>query len=145
MPRNSAPEMIQVQATEKKVSTRHSAACTGLRTLMTPRAAMVARAAKARKAICVKSMVSSAERGVGGATLGDFGLEPVADCQQLRLGDDVLAALFEVVFVDVRLHDRIDRARLFAEAAEDALEQVDVVARGAAGAVGALFRIDGDR
>src|SRR5262245_59941717 len=108
MPRNSAPEMIQVQATERNVSTRHSAACTGLRTLMTPTAAMVARAAKARKAICTKSMAASAERGVGSTALGDLGLEPVADRHELRLGDDVLAALFEVVLVDVRFHDRID-------------------------------------
>jgi hypothetical protein len=53
--------------------------------------------------------------------------------------------LLEVVFVHVGLDDRIDRAGFLAEAAEDALEQVDVVARGAAGAVGALFGIDGDR
>src|ERR1700741_739646 len=98
MPRNSAPEMIQVQATEKNVRTNSSAACTGLRTLMTPSAAMVARAAKARKAICRKSMVPSAERGAGSAAPAGFGLEPIADRQQLRLGDDVLAALFEVVF-----------------------------------------------
>src|SRR3546814_12522759 len=36
-------------------------------------------------------------------------------------------------------------AGFLAEPAEDALEQVDVVARGAAGAVGALLRIDGYR
>src|SRR5687767_4293234 len=111
MPRNSAPEMIQVQATEKKVSTRHSAAWTGLRTVMTPSAAMVAMAAKARKAIFTKSIrAASAERGVGGATLGDLGFETVADRQQLLLGHDVLAALVEVVLVDVGLHDRVDRA-----------------------------------
>ena len=57
----------------------------------------------------------------------------------------VLAAPVEVVFVHVRFHDRVDRAGLLAEAAEDALEQVDVVTRGAAGAVLALGRIDGDR
>ena len=50
-----------------------------------------------------------------------------------------------VVLVEVRFHDRVHRAGFLAEPAEDALEQVDVVARGAAGAVGALFRIDGDR
>jgi hypothetical protein len=44
----------------------------------------------------------------------------------------------------VGLDDGIDRAALFAEAAEDALGQVDVVARGAAGAVGALVALDGD-
>ena len=44
------------------------------------------------------------------------------------------------------LDDRVDRAALFAEAAEDALEQVDVVARGATLAVArARCRVDGDR
>ncbi len=62
-------------------------------------------------------------------------LEAVADREQLLLVDDVLAAMLEVIFVDVRLDDRIDRAALLAEAAEDALEQIDVVARGAARAV----------
>src|SRR5690606_41884535 len=85
------------------------------------------------------------EGGVGGAALGDLGLETVADRQQLRLGDDVLAAVFEVVFVDMGLDDRVHRTRLLAEAAVDALEQVDVVARGAAGVVLARLRIDGDR
>src|SRR5207342_2423084 len=144
MPRNSAPEMIQVQATEKKVSTRHSAECTGLRTVITPSAAMVAMAAKARNAIFTKSMAASAERGVGGATFGDFGFEEVADGEQLRLGDDVLAALLEVVFVDVRLDDRVHRAAFLAEAAVDALEQVDVVARRAARAVAARLGVDRD-
>src|SRR5215510_6652332 len=50
-----------------------------------------------------------------------------------------------VVFQDVRLDDRVDRAALLAEAAEDALGQVDVVARRAAGAVGALVALDRDR
>ena len=79
------------------------------------------------------------------ARSGNLFLEAVADRQQLGLGDDVLAALLEVVLVDVRLDDRIDRAGFLAETAEDALEQIDVVARGAALAVGARRRIDGDR
>src|SRR5688572_32917139 len=90
-------------------------------------------------------MWPSAEWRVGGAARGDFRFEAVADRQQLRLGHDVLAALVEVIFVDMRFHDRIDRARLLAEAAVDALEQVDVVARGATGAVSALLRVDRDR
>src|SRR5690606_40306268 len=61
-----------------------------------------------------------------------------------RSGDDVLAALLEVVLHHVRLHDRIHRAAFLAEAAVDALEQVDVVARGAAGAVLAPRGGDGD-
>src|SRR5699024_10060774 len=74
---------------------------------------------------------------------GDLLFEAVADGQQLRLGDDVLAAVLEVVLVDVGLDDRIHRAALFAEAAVDALEQVDFVARGAPRAVLAAVRVDG--
>src|SRR3546814_3178539 len=70
MPRNSASARIQVQATVKKVNTRHSAAYTGLRTLITAPAATTVTTAKARKTSSVKSMRSSAEGGVGGAALG---------------------------------------------------------------------------
>ena len=42
-------------------------------------------------------------------------------------------------------HNRIGRAGLFAETAEDALGQVDVVTLGAARAVFAFFRFDVDR
>ena len=42
-------------------------------------------------------------------------------------------------------HNRIGRAGLFAETAEDALGQVDVVTLGAAGAVFAFFRFDVNR
>src|SRR5690606_22543698 len=91
------------------------------------------------------SSTRSAVGSVGGAARRDLGLEAVADRQQLRFGDDVLAAVLEVVFQDVGLHDRVHRAGLLAEPAEDALEQVDVVARGAAGAVGALLGLYGDR
>src|SRR3546814_2138415 len=81
MPRNSASARIQVQATVKKVNTRHSAAYTGLRTLITAPAATTVTTAKARKTSSVKSMRSSAEGGVGGAALGDLGFEPVPDCR----------------------------------------------------------------
>ncbi len=50
-----------------------------------------------------------------------------------------------MVFQDLRLDDRIDRAALFAEAAEDALREVDVVARRAARTVGTHIRLDRDR
>ena len=50
-----------------------------------------------------------------------------------------------VVLVDARLDDGIHRAGLLAEAAVDALEQVDVVARGAARAVVRDVGLDGDR
>ncbi|MNT68016.1 hypothetical protein D3C72_2062110 [compost metagenome] len=49
-----------------------------------------------------------------------------------------------MVFQDLRLDDRIDRAGLFAETAEDALGQVNIVTRGAARAVVTLFRFDRD-
>src|SRR5258705_7074872 len=47
--------------------------------------------------------------------------------------------------VDVGFHDRIHRATLLAEAAVDALHQVDVVAGGAPGAIVTLLAFDGDR
>src|SRR3546814_14397286 len=54
--------------------------------------------------------------------------------------------MFEVVFVDRGLHDRVDRAALLAETTEDALEQVDVVTGGAALTVAlARRRVDGER
>jgi hypothetical protein len=90
-------------------------------------------------------MDSSAIGGVAGAIFGDLGFVAVAHGQQHFLGVVQVAALLAVVFEDARLDDRIDRAGFFAEAAEDALVQVDVVARGAATAVGALLRFDGDR
>jgi len=46
--------------------------------------------------------------------------------------------------VDARENDGVDRARLLAEAAVDALEQIDVVARRAARAVRSDVRVDGD-
>src|SRR6056297_300463 len=86
----------------------------------------------------------SAIRRVLGPGRGDPRLESVAESQQLLLGHDVLAAILEVILGEIRLDDGIDRAAFLAESAVDALEQVDVVARGAAGPVLALGRIDGD-
>src|SRR6185503_18129180 len=56
-----------------------------------------------------------------------------------------LAARLEVELVDVGLDDGVHRAALLAEAAVDALHEVDVVARGAARAVVALLALDRDR
>src|ERR1039457_6002390 len=53
--------------------------------------------------------------------------------------------MLHVVFVDPRLDDGIHRAGLFAEAAVNALEQIDVVARGATCTVGGHVRVDRDR
>src|SRR3990167_7491260 len=130
-PRNSACSSSHRQALEKKVRISEST---------------VTRA-NAKNAISSNDMLvplPSAIRRVSGATRGYFSLEPITDGQQLRLGDDVLATVLEMVFKDVRLHDRVDRAAFFAEATEDALEEVDVVARGAAAAVFARRGIDGD-
>src|SRR5690606_38010111 len=80
-----------------------------------------------------------------GSRGGYLVLETVAQREQLLLVDDVLAAILEMVFEDMRLHDRIDRAAFLAEPAIDALEEVDVVTRRAARAVLALVRVDGDR
>ena len=75
----------------------------------------------------------------------DFRLVPVADRQQHRLGQVEVAALLDVVLVDAGLDDRVHRAGLLAKAAEDALEEVDVVAGGAARAVLARLGLDRDR
>src|SRR6476646_9696476 len=87
---------------------------------------------------------ASAVLGVRGLGGGDLGLVAVAHGQEHVLGVVQVAALLAVVLEDVGLDDGVDRAALLAEAAEDALGEVDVVARGAAGAVGALVGLDGD-
>ena len=78
-------------------------------------------------------MVSASPvRRVLRAGSGNLDLKTVANRQQLGFVHHVFAAVFEMVLVHMRFHDRIDRAAFFAEAAENALEQIDVVARGAA-------------
>lgn len=54
--------------------------------------------------------MTSTEGGIGSATLGDLGFKPVSDRQQLRLVDNILATLLEVVLEDVRFDDRVHRA-----------------------------------
>ena len=63
----------------------------------------------------------------------------IAHGEQHLFGEIQVAAFLAVILEDVRLDDRVDRAALFAETAEDALGQVDVVARRAAGVVVALL------
>jgi hypothetical protein len=75
---------------------------------------------------------------------GDLFFVAVAHGQQHVLGEVQVAALLAVVFEVVGLDDAVHRAAFFAETAEDALGQVDVVARGAAAAVGAHLAFDGD-
>src|SRR6185437_16426803 len=64
--------------------------------------------------------------------------------EQLVLAHDVLPPMLHVVLVDAGEHDGIDRTGLFAEAAVDALEQIDVVAGRAPRTVGRHIRIDRD-
>src|SRR5207244_5550114 len=66
-------------------------------------------------------------------------LVAVADGEQHRLGVVEVPPLLAVVLEDARLDDGIDRAGLLAEAAEDALGEVDVVASGAARSIFSLF------
>src|SRR5690349_17547400 len=82
---------------------------------------------------------------VGGAVGGDLLLVSIADREQHFLGVDEVAATLAVVLERARLDDRVDRARLFAESAEDALREVDVVARRPPRAVGADIGFDRDR
>src|SRR5690349_1927309 len=142
--RNSARSSIHSAAAVKKASTRNSAECTGLRAVITQIAAMTRISAKNQKT-AASNMAGLAVRRVRGAVLGDLLLVAVAHREQHFLGVVQVAALLAVVLEDARLDDRIDRAGLFAQPAEDALGEIDVVAGRAAGAVGALLRLDGDR
>src|SRR3954464_1873659 len=74
-------------------------------------------------------------------------LETIAHGEQHRLRVVEVSPLLAVIFECPRLDDRIHRAGLLAEAAEDAFRQIDVIARGAPGAVGTLvrFNMDGER
>src|SRR5690606_1973980 len=67
----------------------------------------------------------SAVAGVGGAVSRDLRFVLVTDRQQLFLGHDLLAALLEMEVRNARLDDGIHRAGFLAEAAVDALEQID--------------------
>ncbi|MPN01486.1 hypothetical protein SDC9_148695 [bioreactor metagenome] len=49
-----------------------------------------------------------------------------------------------MVLEDLRFHDRVHGTTFFTEAAEDALGQVDVIARGTARPIGANVGFDGD-
>ena len=76
---------------------------------------------------------------------GELDLPAVAVEQQLLLVvEELLARLRRVLEVGT-LNDRVHWARLLAEAAEDALSHIDVVARRASRAVRARLRINCDR
>src|SRR5512145_719337 len=83
--------------------------------------------------------------GVLSPVAGYLLLVALAHRQQHGLGVIEVPPLLAVVLEDARLDDRVDRARLLAEAAENAFRKIDVVARGAARAVGPLLRLDVDR
>src|SRR6267154_6283434 len=87
----------------------------------------------------------SSVRRIRGAVLGDLLFVPVAHREQHFLGVVQIAAFLAVVLEDARLDDRIHRTGLLAQSAEDAFGEIDVVARGAPGAVGALLGLDRDR
>src|SRR5262245_40394584 len=88
----------------------------------------------------------SAIRRVERDVAGELALPAVAIVEQLRLVVEQLLARLGRELVIGALDDGIDRAGLLAEAAIDALHHVDVVARGASGAVIAPRpRLDGDR
>src|SRR5690606_13202183 len=82
--------------------------------------------------------------GVGLPVAGDLLLVAVPDGEKHRLRVVEVAALLAVVLERARLDDGVDRAGLLAEAAEDALHEVDVVAGGAPGAVLAHVGLDVD-
>src|SRR3989442_2777529 len=89
--------------------------------------------------------VSSTVCRIGGARRCDLLFIAVADREQHLLGVNQIAPPLPVILQDVRFDDRIDRTAFFAESAEYALGQVDVVARRAPRAVGPLLRLDRDR
>src|ERR1700722_13596378 len=83
-------------------------------------------------------------RRVSGFIGRDHGFITLTHREQLVLAHDVLAAMLHVVLVNTGEDDRIHRAGLFAEAAVNALEQVDVVTRRATRAIRCYVGIDSD-
>ena len=83
--------------------------------------------------------MSLAVARVGGSVSCDLGFVAVADRKQHVLGVVQIAALLAVVLKYVGLNDRVDWAGFFAEAAENAFGEINVVACGAACAVVALL------
>src|SRR6266478_1999499 len=82
---------------------------------------------------------------IGCARRRDLLFIAVADRKQHFLRVDQIAPPLPVILQDVRFHDRVDRTAFLAESAENALGQIDVIARRAPRAVGSLFRFDRDR
>src|SRR5580700_7237718 len=142
--RNSASISSQIAAEVMKHITRARAEYTGLRAPITPSAASSRMTANTWNSTWISMVARSPVRGVRGLVGGDHGFVTLADREQLVLAHDVLAAPLHVVLVDARQHDRVHGAGLLAEAAVDALEEVDVVARGAPRTIGRDLGVDGD-
>src|SRR5687768_16089411 len=136
-------------AAVKNASTRNSTPCTGLRAVITSAPDTSNTAAKAKKSQVSNIVIGYplAVAGVFGPVAGDALLVAIAHREQHGLGVVEIPPLLAVVLEDARLDDRVHRAGLLAEAAENALHQVDVVARGAARAIFSLFafNVDGQR
>mmetsp|Transcript_41709 Transcript_41709/g.102751 ORF Transcript_41709/g.102751 Transcript_41709/m.102751 type:complete len:233 (-) Transcript_41709:112-810(-) len=90
-----------------------------------------------------KETVLAVER-LAREVLGNLLLPLVPVVEQLLLVVQQLLVRVGGVLEVRALHDGVHGARLLAEAAEDALRHVDVVARGPAAAVLPLLRLDGD-
>src|SRR5687767_9181727 len=146
MARNSARSSSQMPAAVKNASTRNSTPCTGLRAVITSTPETSNTAAKAKKSQVSNIVIGYplAVAGVFGPVAGDALLVAIAHREQHGLGVVEIPPLLAVVLEDARLDDRVDRAGLLAEPAEDALHQIDVIARGAARAVFPLLAFDMD-
>src|SRR5579872_3102657 len=147
MARNSASVSSQITAELQKHSTRKSAEYTGLRATMSPSAQATSSVPKIRKRTwtsMVRALRASAVRRIRPLVGGDHGLVALPDREQLVLAHDVLATMLHVILVDAGEHDGIHRAGLLAEAAVDALEEIDVIAGRAPGAVLGHIGIDRD-
>ena len=92
-----------------------------------------------------KSGFLSAILRIPGAIHRDLLFVQIADRQRHRFGIHQVPAFPAVLFANASFHNRVDRARFLAEAAEDALREINVVARRAARAVVALLGFDRDR
>src|SRR5881394_341050 len=102
---------------------------------------MTARLRRAAGAVFVDSSITRVFCAVG----CNLRLVPVAHGEQHLLRVNEIAAFFAVIFEDSRLDDRVDRAALLAETAEDAFGEVDVVAGRPPRTVLAFLGLDRDR
>src|SRR5829696_5111259 len=101
---------------------RNSTPCTGLRAVITSMPEASNTAAKAKKSQVSNIVIGYplAVAGVFGPVAGDALLVAVAHREQHGLGVVEIPPLLAVVLEDARLDDRVHRAGLFAETAEDA-------------------------